>query len=159
LFCPLTQTPGAQCSGTARPPIFFPAKGIMKKRTVLIIDDDLIWHRLIGRFLADTGYKIYTAATCADGVKLAALHKPDCIVLDFHLTDGDAVCVCSAIKADAELKKIPVIIFSSDPGAEPIAYTQCQAANFLLKGVEELQELSATIEKTLRPIFSVQSDG
>lgn len=130
----------------------------MKKRTILVIDDDLIWHRLIGRFLAGTGYKIYTAATCADGVKLAALHKPDCIVLDFHLTDGDAVRVCSAIKADAELKKIPVIIFSSDPCAELAAYAQCQADNFLLKGAEALRELPVAIEKTLRPIFSVQSD-
>jgi len=155
---PLTQTPGAQRSGTARPPVFFPAKGFMKKRTILVIDDDLIWHRLIGRFLVDTGYKIYTAATCADGVKLAALHKPDCIVLDFHLTDGDAVCVCSAIKADEELKKIPVIIFSSDPCAEIAAYAQCQASYFLLKGTAALEALPAAIAEMLPPAFPVQSD-
>ena len=131
----------------------------MEKRSILVIDDDLIWHKLIDRFLAGTGYKIYTAVTCADGIKLAALHKPDCIILDFHLTDGDAVCVCSAIKADEDLKKIPVIIFSSDPSAEITAYTQCQASYFLLKGVTALAYLPAAIAEILSPVFSVQADG
>ena len=103
----------------------------MEKHSILIIDDDLVWHNLIGRFLAGTGYKVYAAATCADGVKQAALHKPDCIILDFHLTDGDAVTVCSALRSDDATKKIPIIIFSSDPGAEIIAYAQCRAADFL----------------------------
>lgn len=131
----------------------------MAQQSILIIDDDPAWRKLIVRYLDGTGHEMYTAATCADGVKLAALHKPDCIVLDFHLTDGDAVCVCSAIKADAELKKIPIIIFSSDPAAELIAYAQCRADNFLLKGEGSLKTLPAAIEKILRSAFSVQSEG
>lgn len=131
----------------------------MEKRSILVIDDDLIWHKLIGGFLAGIGYKVYAAATCADGVKQAALHKPDCIVLDFHLTDGDAVSVCSALKSDDTTKKIPVIIFSSDPCAEPSAYAQCQASYFLLKGTATLEALPAVIAKILPPAFSVQSKG
>lgn len=131
----------------------------MEKLSILIIDDDLIWHNLIRRFLAGTGYEVYTAATCADGIKQAALLKPDCIILDFHLTDGDAVCVCSALKSDDTTKKIPVIIFSSNPAAEIIAYTQCRAASFLLKGTTALETLPAAIAKILHPAFSVQSDS
>lgn len=131
----------------------------MENRSILIIDDDLIWHNLIGRFLAGTGYKVYAAATCANGIKQAALHKPDCIVLDFHLTDGDAVSVCSALKSDAATKNIPVIIFSSDPAAEVTAYAQCRADNFLLKGEGSLDKLPAAIKRLLHPAFSVQSDG
>lgn len=131
----------------------------MEKRSILVIDDDLIWHKLIGGVLADAGYKIHTATTCADGVKLAALHKPDCIILDFHLTDGNAVCVCSAIKADEDLKNIPVIIFSSDPSAEITAYAQCQASYFLLKGTVALVDLPAVIAEILPPVISVQADG
>lgn len=131
----------------------------MEKRSILIIDDDLIWHNLIGRFLSGTGYKVYTAATCAAGIKQAALHKPDCIVLDFHLTDGDAITVCSALKSDDATKNIPVIIFSSDPAAEITAYAQCRADNFLLKGEGSLDKLPAAIKRILHPAFSVQSDG
>jgi len=131
----------------------------MAQKSLLVIDDDIIWHKLARRFLAGAGYEIYTAATCVEGVKLAELHNPDCILLDFHLTDGDAVSVCSAMRANKNIKKIPVIIFSSDPGAELAAYGECRACNFILKGPAGLTELPSAIEKILHPSFSVQSDG
>lgn len=146
-------------AGTGAAPAAGVLEELMGRQSILIIDDDLIWHNLIGRFLAGTGYIVYGAATCADGVKQAALHKPDCIVLDFHLTDGDAVTVCSALRSDDTTKKIPVIIFSSDPAAEITAYAQCRADNFLLKGEGSLNKLPAAIKRILRPAFSVQSDG
>ena len=168
---PLTQTPGAQRSGAARPPVFFTSSGkitarilngrprikdVIKKRSILVVDDAPAWHKLISRFLGGLGYKIYTAATCADGVKPAALRRPDCIVLDFHLSDGDAARVCLAIKAEEELKKIPVIIFSLDPCAEIAAYERCRAGYFLLKGTAGLEALPAAIEAVLSPSFSAQ---
>lgn len=132
---------------------------VMAQKTILIIEDETVWHNLLRRILDGAGYNIYIAASCADGVKLAELYKPDCILSDFHLPDGDAVCICSAIKANKKLKNIPIIIFSSDPGVEITAYEQCRANTFILKGLEALEALPVIIEKTLRPIFSVQSDG
>ncbi|MEK7721520.1 MAG: response regulator [Elusimicrobiota bacterium] len=129
----------------------------MAQQSILVIDDDRTWHKLIGRFLEDTGYKVYAAATCADGVKLAEFYKPNCIVLDFHLTDGDAVSVCLAIKSNETIKKTPIIVFSSDPGAEHPAYTQCRADNFILKGQAAAAELPAAIAKILRPVLPAQS--
>lgn len=130
----------------------------MAQKTILIIEDETSWHNLLRRILGGAGYNVHIAANCADGVKLAELHKPDCILSDFHLPDGDAVCICSAIKANKNLKKIPIIIFSSDPCVEIIAYEQCRANTFLLKGLASLEALPVTIEKILRPILSVQSD-
>ena len=130
----------------------------MMQKTILIIEDNTGWYTLLRQILAAAGYNVYIAANCADGVKLAELHKPDCILSDFHLPDGDAVCICSAIKANKNLKGIPIIIFSSDPRVEIIAYEQCRADTFIVKGQAGLYELPGTIEKTLRPIFSVQSD-
>ncbi|HCE97100.1 MAG TPA: hypothetical protein DER10_01235 [Elusimicrobia bacterium] len=131
----------------------------MAQKTVLIIEDDTAWHNLLRRILCGAGYNIHIAATCADGVKLAEIVKPDCILSDFHLPDGDAVCICSAIKANKNLKEIPIIIFSSDPGVEIIAYEQCRANTFLVKGQAALYELSETIEKMLSPIISTQSNS
>jgi CheY-like chemotaxis protein len=130
----------------------------MAQQSILFIDDEIIWHRLIKQLLGGAGYKVLTAATCAEGIKLAALHKPDCIVLDFHLTDGDAVSVCSAIRANENIKNTPIIIFSSDPEAEQAACTECQAAEFVLKGNCAIANLPAAIENILRPSFTVQSD-
>lgn len=129
----------------------------MAQRSILVIDDEVIWHGLLRKLLGGAGYNVYTAATCAEGVKLAEFHKPDCILSDFHLPDGDAVSVCSALRASENVKNIPVIIFSSDPDAEITAYAQCHAGSFILKGPAALAALTRAIESILRPIVPTGS--
>lgn len=124
----------------------------MPGRTILVIDDEGMWHKLLKRFLGDAGYCVYAAATCADGIRLAEFHKPDCIVLDFHLADGDALSVCAGLREIEDVSEIPVIIFSSDPAVEIEAYSQCRAKSFVLKGCpESLLELRKSIGEVLPP--------
>ena len=123
----------------------------MARQSVLVVDDEIAWHRLLTRLLRGLEYDVYVAATCAEGIKLAELHNPDCIVLDFHLTDGDAVQVCSALKASDKTAQIPVVVFSSDPAAEITAYAECQAAYFVLKGATSMTDLPAVIGSILAP--------
>lgn len=123
----------------------------MTCQSILVIDDEECWGRLLARLLNEIGYHVHTAATCAEGVRLAKLHKPDCIILDFHLKDGDAVSVCSALKANESAAKIPVIIFSSDPAAEITAYAECKAAYFVLKGTRSITDLPVVIRSVLSP--------
>ena len=123
----------------------------MARQSVLVVDDEVIWHRLLARLLRELGYDVYTAATCTEGIKLAELHVPDCIVLDFHLTDGDAVQVCAALRTDKRTAQIPVIVFSSDPAAEITAYAECKAAYFVLKGTTSITDLPSVIGSVLAP--------
>ena len=110
-------------------------------RKILIIDDDLFWHRLLKRLFSGVDYDVHAAASCEDGVRMAAKHKPDCILLDFHLKDGDAVAVCAALRNGAERPRFPVIVVSSDPAAEITAYAECKADYFVLKGSHTMLEL------------------
>jgi len=110
------------------------APGIpVPKSTVLVIDDEQTWRNLLGKTLSAADYNVYSAASCADGIKMASLHKPDCILLDFHLGDGTAADVCLSIRSTQNIKKTPIVIFSSDPQAAISAYTQCQADKFITK--------------------------
>lgn len=131
----------------------------MAKRSILVIDDEVIWHKLTRSLLGGMGYVVYAAATGAEGVRLAETHKPDCILLDFYLTDGDAVSVCSALKANNAVKNTPVIIFSSDPGVEAAAYADCGAACFVLKGPRWLRGLSVALGQVLPPAFFSGADA
>jgi len=123
----------------------------MARQSVLIVDDKAIWHRLLGRLLCELGYDVYAAASCAEGLRLAGLRAPDCIILDFHLTDGDAVLVCAALKSNKKTALIPVVVFSSDPAAEITAYAECGAAYFVLKGPDSMTVLPAVIASVLAP--------
>ncbi len=121
----------------------------MDKRKILVVDDDLLWHRLLRDLFAEMGYDVHCAATCRAGVRLAEMYKPDCILLDFHLEDGSAVDVCTALKYGAECPRFPVIVVSSDPTAEIIAYAECKADYFVLKGSRTMTELPRIVRKVL----------
>lgn len=120
----------------------------MAKRKILIIDDDLVWHKLLKRLLGKN-YDIHAAVNCAEGVRMVEEYKPDCILLDFHLQDGDAVSVCSELRKNGKKLYAPVVVVSSDAGAEITAYAECRAAYFVLKGSQTMVELSTIVEKLL----------
>lgn len=117
------------------------------KRKILVVDDDLLWHRLFQKVLA--GYETHFASGCREGVVMAAQHQPDCILLDFHLGDGNAVLVCSELRKIPTLHNTPVVVISSDPMAECAAYMECGARHFLVKGSQVIQELPAIISGLL----------
>jgi len=116
-------------------------------RKILVIDDELIWHRLLKRLFA--GYDVQAAGSCSAGVSMVEKFKPDCILLDFHLNDGDAVSVCSALRKNGKKFDVPVVVVSSDPGAEITAYAECRAAYFVLKGSQTMLELATIVDKLL----------
>lgn len=122
----------------------------MAKRKILVIDDDLFWHRLFRKVL--DGHETHFASGCLEGIVMAARHRPDCILLDFHLGDGDAVLVCSELRKIPELRDIPVVVISSDPLAECPAYMECGARHFLVKGAQVMKELPAIISGLLPEI-------
>jgi len=121
----------------------------MVKRKILVIDDDLFWHKLLKRLFADEDYDLHTAESCKAGIRMAELHRPDCILLDFHLGDGDALDVCTALKKGEAKPQYPVIIVSSDPGAEIAAYAECHADYFVLKGSRSMMELPGIVLKVI----------
>lgn len=119
------------------------------RKKILVIDDDPFWHRLLKRLFGEMDYDIHTAASCEDGLRLAEQRKPDCILLDFHLGNGDAVDVCVALKNGAERPKFPVIIVSSDPDVEITAYAECRANYFVLKGSHTMTVLPRVVSEVL----------
>lgn len=121
----------------------------MPKAKILIIDEDLFWHRLLKRLFVETDYELHTAASCEEGLRQAEKHRPDCILLDFHLKDGDAVDVCSVLKNGAERPRYPVIVVSSDPDVEITAYAECRADYFVLKGSRTMSVLPRALSDVL----------
>lgn len=119
----------------------------MTPATILIVDDDSLWHGLLGRLFTNHGYGLLSATSCATGIETAKLSSPDCVVLDFNLGDGDATIVCAAIRAQGG-RRPPIIIFSSDPGAEKCVVDDRLADKFILKN-SPLEKLLAAVDELL----------
>jgi DNA-binding response OmpR family regulator len=124
----------------------------MNKLSILVIDDDPACLRMIStKALDGSKYQVLTASSCAEGIRLAAARRPDCILLDYHLKDGSAADVCKAIRSDENIKKTPIIVISGDPTRNIEAEEDCQADRFIAKGVP-LAEYDAAIQSLLRRV-------
>jgi signal transduction histidine kinase/DNA-binding response OmpR family regulator len=80
--------------------------------TVLVIDDDPTVHDLMQHFLSKEGLHIASAASGEEGLRLARLLHPAIITLDVLMPGMDGWAVLHALKADAELADIPVIMLT-----------------------------------------------
>jgi signal transduction histidine kinase/DNA-binding response OmpR family regulator len=81
-------------------------------RTVLVIDDDPTVHDLMQRFLSKEGVHIVTATGGEEGLRLARTLRPAAITLDVLMPGMDGWAVLTALKADADLADIPVIMLT-----------------------------------------------
>ncbi len=79
---------------------------------VLVIDDDPIQRDLMQRFLSREGFSVRTASGGEEGLTLARELRPAAITLDVMMPDMDGWTVLTALKADDELRNIPVIMLT-----------------------------------------------
>lgn len=128
-----------------------------KTLSVLVVDDYAAWRGLSGRVLREAGHVVHSAATCSEAIGAAWLHKPDCILLDFHLPDGNAVAVCLAVRALPGNKETPIIVLSSDPFAGAHAVGPGLADGFMLKDSKALLRLPEVVAAAARHLSSGQT--
>jgi PAS domain S-box-containing protein len=79
---------------------------------VLVIDDDAVARDLLGRFLAENGFRARFAADGPLGLEMARTLKPAAITLDVMMPGMDGWSVLTALKTDTETAAIPVIMVS-----------------------------------------------
>jgi signal transduction histidine kinase/DNA-binding response OmpR family regulator len=82
---------------------------------LLLIDDDPTSRYVFKQLLSNTHLNIIEAADGREGIHLAQVEKPDCIVLDFCLPEMSGIEVLSLLKSDSTTNPIPVIINTSQP--------------------------------------------
>jgi signal transduction histidine kinase/DNA-binding response OmpR family regulator len=81
-------------------------------RTLLVIDDDPEARDIVERFLRKDGFKVVTAGSGEEGLRLAHKLKPAAITLDVMMPDMDGWSVLRALQADPVLRDIPVIMLT-----------------------------------------------
>jgi CheY-like chemotaxis protein len=112
-------------------------------RAVLIADDEPLMRALIAAALSPETYELLEAGTGADALDLARLQHPSLVILDRQMPALDGCTVCAAIKTDAELRDILVIMVTGSSSDEADART-AGADAYLSKPFSPV-ELLATI--------------
>lgn len=84
----------------------------MSKR-ILVVEDQEDNRRILRDLLASVGYETVEAENGEDGVAAAAAARPDLILMDIQLPLLDGYEATRRIKADPELRMIPIIVVTS----------------------------------------------
>lgn len=85
----------------------------MAKRRVLIVEDEPNIVLSLEFLLQREGYDTAVAVDGEEGLALVRRWHPDVVLLDVMMPKRNGYEVCRAIKGDAELTSLPVIIVSA----------------------------------------------
>ena len=85
----------------------------MKKKTVLIVEDELDMRIFLSTLLETSGYRPVVTKDGHDGMLKAKQVLPDLIILDVMMPGEGGVQMYRQLKSDDNLKNIPVIMLSA----------------------------------------------
>lgn len=128
--------------------------------TILAIDDNIEALDLIQRSLSRDGYRVVTCSSGEAGLALAKSVKPDVITLDVMMPQMNGWQVLAALKADANLAEIPVVLLSVVENKEigmALGATDCLTKPIDWNRLDALLE-RLTEEDSPAPILVVEDD-
>lgn len=123
----------------------------MTKRKILVVEDNADNMTLITDVLAALNYESLSARDGEDALRVVREHKPDLILMDLALPKVDGWTATKQIKADAELKHIPIIAltaFAMHGDRERALAAGCD--DYLSKPIS-LKELAEKLRNYLSP--------
>jgi DNA-binding NtrC family response regulator len=118
----------------------------MPNHKILLIDDGVIRHT-IRDFLTSRNYEVVECDTCQSAIALFESFRPDLVILDYSLPDGNALELLPKLKALGE--SVPCIVLTGFGSIELAVETiKAGAEQFLTKPVR-LDALLVILERTL----------
>lgn len=78
-------------------------------KTILIVEDNELNMKLFNDLLQAHGYNTVQTLDGRDAMTLARDHRPDLILMDIQLPEISGLEITRMLKADADLKAIPVV--------------------------------------------------
>jgi len=88
------------------------------ERTVLIVEDDPDFARILFDLAHEAGYRALVACTAEEGLQLAAEHQPHAMMLDIRLPDRSGLSVLQMLKDNPKTRHIPVHVISATDSGE-----------------------------------------
>ena len=125
-------------------------------QTVLIIEDDSDFLKILYDHAHEQGFKVITALDGEDGLHLADFHRPSAIILDLGLPGIDGWTVMERLKKSIRTRQIPVHIISAETIKKKAL--QMGAVGFLTKpvNIEKLEKVFDKFKLILsRPVGNV----
>ena len=86
---------------------------VLEDNFILIVNDEPDQLTLMGSLLRKAGYSVLTAEDGIEGLSLARREQPDLVISDVSMPRMDGLEFCREIRADNELKTVPILLVSA----------------------------------------------
>jgi len=118
------------------------------EKTILVVDDDPAFVRLVSKALTHEGYEVLTAGDGQEALRLLFAHKPGLVLLDVVMPRMDGWQTCSRIR---ELSDAPIIMLTGEQKSEEdvVRGLNYGADEYVIKPVGN-KELLARVRTVLR---------
>jgi len=118
---------------------------------IMIADDIPDNVNLLSRYIKNEGYSYVTASNGVEVLQKARLEMPDLILLDVNMPEKDGFTALQELRADSEIKHIPVIILTAArPSPDDIQRGLSFGADDYVTKPFDKRELLARIRTKLR---------
>jgi len=131
---------------------------------ILVVDDDPVDVRLMQEALRESKV-LAIMESVYDGVeamaylrredKYSQARRPDLILLDLNMPRKDGREVLSEIKADPDLRRIPVVILTTSKADQDVVQTYDLGANAYVVKPVDLDQLVTIVQKIEEFWFSI----
>jgi two-component system response regulator AtoC len=119
----------------------------LKRKKILIIDDERSLLESLDMFLTEKGYAIQCATTAAEGFEKSNSFNPDATILDIRLPDMDGLEVLKRLRCND--KKNIIIITAFHDMDTTIKAVKSGAFEYIPKPID-VEELEKAIEKAMK---------
>lgn len=121
----------------------------IKKKTVLVVDDEVAIVELLKHHLKLEGYDVLEANDGVSAVEIAIEKRPDLILLDVMLPQLDGLTVCQKIK---NVYNVPILMITArDTEIDKILGLELGADDYVTKPFST-RELMARVKANLRKV-------
>ena len=114
-----------------------------KQVEILIVEDSPTQAERLKYILEMAGYQVSFARNGKEALSLLNVRRPTAVISDIVMPEMDGYQLCRQIKADKDLRSVPVILLTAlvDP-SDVVKALECGADNFLSKPYQEKYLLS-----------------
>jgi CheY-like chemotaxis protein len=130
----------------------------MSMKKILIVDDLVSFVDREKSILNRADFKIYTATSGEEALKIHKAENMDMIVTDLDMPGISGDKLCSIVRQDERLKNVSVIIVCSNSAADRAKVARCQANAYITKPihpVEFLEKVSRLLDIPERQSYRV----
>ncbi len=125
--------------------------GENRKKTVLIVDDDITYMRTVYEWLKDS-YHVGMASSGVQAISYLARNKADLVLLDYEMPVANGPQVLEMLKSDSETGQIPVMFLTGHGDKDSVlSVVSLCPVDYLLKTIDK-----PTLLEKLHDFFAKQ---